>query len=585
MTIIRKYNVLYTNLFFFATVFFLLFYNINVNADTNVDNISFGSSMLVMNVGDTKTLQPIITPTNASNKKVSWISTNKNIASVDSAGNVIAKNYGYAKIIAITEDGNKKAVISLAIINKINVVFHRNLDSNDSTTVLQSFSLGNSYDDKTKKVNRFGYNVDGTEGNKKVFNDWNASNPSDKSIIGWTTNPNSNEKKYSLYSSVSDEWIENVLYNISSVQKKQATIDLYAVWGENVDLALFWGQSNMLGSVGKYKEELEKDKRIPLNSLIDKDIINRYDRMNHVEVNTVDNTVFEFKIKSNGAAILQDIKASNKIINDKGRPQNEQNTVDIGEKRSYSSLSTNNLKYGYINENRYSLEKSYGTNMIPEFGKTYYEKTKHKLVAVMAANGGEQISNFLPHCKSSKNSNCTNNVQYIYEALKAKYLAAVRYLESNGYYVKNKFYVVYQGEADSNKNLSSISKSNYKESHYYSTFMKVHNNLVKDLNISFGAIVFTGGHASDSNKSENFNYVKKIHTLQSRLINDNDNIISGSSLGYKAYTNCLTKNNCSPISYIYSSHEKNNIHLTSAALSQIGRETAMRIINSNKIKN
>ncbi len=67
-------------------------------------------------------------------------------------------------------------------------------------------------------------------------------------------------------------------------------------------------------------------------------------------------------------------------------------TKYLGEKLNYNIITK---KLDIPSDKKFSLQKSYGTNMIPQFCKKYYEKTGRKVVVVMAANGGERIANFL----------------------------------------------------------------------------------------------------------------------------------------------------------------------------------------------
>lgn len=63
------------------------------------------TSNITMNSGTTKTILATISPTNATNKKITWTSNNTNIATVDSTGKIIAKSSGTATITAKTENG------------------------------------------------------------------------------------------------------------------------------------------------------------------------------------------------------------------------------------------------------------------------------------------------------------------------------------------------------------------------------------------------------------------------------------------------------------------------------------------------
>jgi uncharacterized protein YjdB len=67
--------------------------------------ISLNMSSLSLNVGDTETLNATVTPSNATNKTVSWKSSNTSVASVDQNGKVTAKAAGAANITATTTDG------------------------------------------------------------------------------------------------------------------------------------------------------------------------------------------------------------------------------------------------------------------------------------------------------------------------------------------------------------------------------------------------------------------------------------------------------------------------------------------------
>ena len=58
-----------------------------------------------MTVGSSESLIATITPENATNKVIQWTSSDSEIASVDSNGNVIGKKAGKVTITATTTDG------------------------------------------------------------------------------------------------------------------------------------------------------------------------------------------------------------------------------------------------------------------------------------------------------------------------------------------------------------------------------------------------------------------------------------------------------------------------------------------------
>ena len=65
-----------------------------------VTGISLNTSSMTMKVGETKALSATVTPSNATDKTVTWISSNTSVATVDSNGKVTAKSAGSATISA-----------------------------------------------------------------------------------------------------------------------------------------------------------------------------------------------------------------------------------------------------------------------------------------------------------------------------------------------------------------------------------------------------------------------------------------------------------------------------------------------------
>ena len=273
--------------------------------------------------------------------------------------------------------------------------------------------------------------------------------------------------------------------------------------------------------------------------------------MNHVDVPVVENTVYDYTYDYDAKKnIFTAVKPS---------------TVNIG-KTVYVSVSNNKPVFSSTDTGTFSIQRSYGTQMSPYFGKVWYEKTGHKLVIVLAANRGESISHFLPH-----GSNNTNN-QYIYEATKDIYKKAVNYVKTT--YgtgsVGRKFYVVFQGESD-------ISENN--RLHYKDTFLEVHNNLKNALNLEFGVMVETSTKLVPEGKHnpEGVNY---IHNVQEQIINENSDIILGSTFSYDNYNSIIDGDSASLKKAFLSRYQLNDddfgnsYHFHAAALSQIGKECA-----------
>lgn len=73
-------------------------------------------------VGEEYTLQALLTPADATNKKVNWTSTNDSIVSVDEDGKLTAHAVGNATIIATTDDGGKTAFVNITVYPQDNSV-------------------------------------------------------------------------------------------------------------------------------------------------------------------------------------------------------------------------------------------------------------------------------------------------------------------------------------------------------------------------------------------------------------------------------------------------------------------------------
>ncbi|SHJ54736.1 Uncharacterized conserved protein YjdB, contains Ig-like domain [Anaerobranca californiensis DSM 14826] len=89
-----------------------------VRVTAPVTGVSIGGESKIL-LGDTQQLIANITPANASNKNVSWSSSNPSILSVDGNGNVTAKGIGEAIITVTTEDGNKKATKTITVVSEM----------------------------------------------------------------------------------------------------------------------------------------------------------------------------------------------------------------------------------------------------------------------------------------------------------------------------------------------------------------------------------------------------------------------------------------------------------------------------------
>ena len=353
----------------------------------------------------------------------------------------------------------------------------------------------------------------------------------------------------------------------------------FAVTSEDTyDVVLFWGQSNMLG----YAKNNKEDRYDPSDEAsveaysketgIDKGILSKNGATrNEITIPQEEGTVFEYLYSKD---TLQEINADTKSLGETLYYQYDSNgnLTELGTTANASGMA--------------AMANSNGINMIPEFGNIWYKNTGHKMVAVFCAYGAQKIEQFLPRTDSDYP---TENQRYMYEAIKTKWNATIAYLNKNNYKIGNKLYVVCQGESN-----ILDSKDEYKNK-----FIKVHNNMKNDLGITVGAIAET----STKIGSPTLTNVNNKHMAYEELIEENDDIILGSSYAYDRYVPneaqyslCNTKicydSDGNKLTYSKAlekasksvDYDTNTIHFTSAALSQIGKESAESLSQINKIE-
>ncbi len=82
---------------------------------TAVTSVSLNKESTSLTVGGTEALTAKVSPTDATNKSVSWSSSNTDVATVDSNGKVTAIAAGTATITVTTADGNKTATCTVTV--------------------------------------------------------------------------------------------------------------------------------------------------------------------------------------------------------------------------------------------------------------------------------------------------------------------------------------------------------------------------------------------------------------------------------------------------------------------------------------
>ena len=106
-----------------------------------VTSITLNTTSLELDVGGAYTLTATVKPDNATNKSVTWTSSNTNIATVDN-GKVSAKSAGTVTITATTKDGNKVATCTVTVKEKIIEASSVSLNKTSLTlTVGETFQL------------------------------------------------------------------------------------------------------------------------------------------------------------------------------------------------------------------------------------------------------------------------------------------------------------------------------------------------------------------------------------------------------------------------------------------------------------
>ncbi|MCE2617272.1 Ig-like domain-containing protein [Bacteroidaceae bacterium 14-104] len=93
----------------------------NVAVTVPVEGVSLSQTSLSMITGETIQLTETINPSDASNTKVTWSSSDDSVASVNDKGLVTAVKVGTVVISVTTDDGNKVASCTVAVKKSENV--------------------------------------------------------------------------------------------------------------------------------------------------------------------------------------------------------------------------------------------------------------------------------------------------------------------------------------------------------------------------------------------------------------------------------------------------------------------------------
>lgn len=126
--------------------------NVNViktNTLIDVYSVKINKNDFSLKVGEAVALKATITPENATNKVVTWTSSNTNIVTVDSNGSVKGKNEGSAVITATSTNG-KKSTVNVTVIKDESTSLPSSKDN--PTELLLSISSVKLQNKETKQV-------------------------------------------------------------------------------------------------------------------------------------------------------------------------------------------------------------------------------------------------------------------------------------------------------------------------------------------------------------------------------------------------------------------------------------------------
>jgi len=137
---------------------------LTVTPPKSVLSITLSNTSLSVLVGKTSTLKATVSPTNATNKTVSWGSSNPSIVTVDSNGKVTAVAAGTANIICVANDGsNISSTCTVTVVKTISVT---SIKLNNTTLIVEQ-----------GKTSTLTATVSPTDATNKTVS-WGTSNPS-----------------------------------------------------------------------------------------------------------------------------------------------------------------------------------------------------------------------------------------------------------------------------------------------------------------------------------------------------------------------------------------------------------------------
>lgn len=226
-----------------------------VTVTNPVSALKMNKTSANMTKGSYLQLSASVSPSDASNKGLTWTSSNKNILTVSSSGKVYAKGFGTATITAQAKDGSKVKAAS-RIFSGYGISYVLNGGSNHKSNVSvyynqavklynptrSGYSFKGWYSDSKYKTRVTSYKK-GTKGNKKLYAKWSKNTYSITYKLNGGKNTKANPSTYSVTSSISLKnpsrkgysfkgWYSDSKYKnkVTNIKKRTGNLTLYAKW-------------------------------------------------------------------------------------------------------------------------------------------------------------------------------------------------------------------------------------------------------------------------------------------------------------------------------------------------------------------
>ena len=211
------------------------------NPTVNATSVKLSKTSVSLVKGKTTTIKATVTPSNATNKKVTWTTSNSKVATV-SNGKITAKSAGTATITAKTSNGKKatcKVTVKNATVNAKSVKLSKTsvtLGKGKSTTIKATVSPSNTTNKK----------ITWTTSNKKVATVSNGKITAKGVGTATITAKTANGKKATCKVTVRNLPTKVKLNRTSASLKKGKTVTLKATVtpGKNVISTVTWSTSN-----------------------------------------------------------------------------------------------------------------------------------------------------------------------------------------------------------------------------------------------------------------------------------------------------------------------------------------------------